>query len=69
MIALIPAKSTSRRVKNKNVKELNGHPLMAYTIRAAIDSGVFDEVIVITDSMEYSLIAHKYGAKSAMRPS
>jgi len=69
MIALIPAKSTSKRVKDKNIKKLAGHPLMAYTIRAALDSKSFERVVVVTDSMDYSLIAHNYGAESMTRPS
>jgi N-acylneuraminate cytidylyltransferase len=62
-VAFIPARSGSKRVKNKNIKLLNGHPLMAYSIRAAIDSGVFDAVICATDSEEYANIARHYGAE------
>lgn len=61
--ALIPARSGSKRIRNKNVKLLGGHPLLAYTIRAAIDSGVFARVIVSTDSSEIADIAKKYGAE------
>ena len=46
-VALIPARSGSKRIKNKNVRRLDGHPLMAYTIKAAIDSGIFDAVICV----------------------
>lgn len=62
-VAFIPARSGSKRVKHKNIKLLNGHPLMAYSIRAAIDSGVFDAVICATDSEEYADIARYYGAE------
>jgi CMP-N,N'-diacetyllegionaminic acid synthase len=63
VVALIPARSGSRRVQDKNIRELNGHPVMAYTIRAAIDSGVFGAVMVSTDSEKYADIARKYGAE------
>ncbi|MBN1293318.1 MAG: acylneuraminate cytidylyltransferase family protein [Candidatus Latescibacteria bacterium] len=61
-IALIPARQGSKRVPNKNVRPLGGHPLLAYTIRAAIESGVFSEVMVSTDSEMYADIARHYGA-------
>ena len=61
-IALIPARSGSKRIKDKNIKLLNGHPLIAYTIRAAIDSKIFDKVVCVTDSKKYKKIAEKYGA-------
>lgn len=62
-LAIIPARSGSKGLKNKNIKLLDGKPLLAYTIEAAIDSGVFDEVMVSTDSEEYAKIAIEYGAK------
>ena len=61
-IALIPARAGSKRVANKNIRKLAGHPLMAYTIRSAVDSGVFSDIIVSTDSREYAEIAQYYGA-------
>lgn len=61
-IAIIPARSGSKGVKDKNIRDLNGKPLMAYTIEAAIDSKEFDEVMVSTDSERYAEIAKKYGA-------
>lgn len=61
-IAIIPARSGSKGLKDKNIKELNGKPLLAYTIEAAIKSDVFDEVMVSTDSEEYARIAIEYGA-------
>jgi CMP-N-acetylneuraminic acid synthetase len=62
-IALIPARAGSKRVKNKNVRLLGGHPLLAYTIVAAKTCGVFKRVIVSTDSAETGEIAKKYGAE------
>lgn len=62
-IAFIPARSGSKRVQNKNVRPLGGHPMLAYTIRAAIDSGVFDAVICATDSEQYADVARHYGAE------
>lgn len=62
VVALIPARSGSKRVVGKNIRPLAGHPVIAYTIAAALDSGVFDDVIVSTDSEEYAAIARQYGA-------
>jgi CMP-N,N'-diacetyllegionaminic acid synthase len=62
-LAIIPARSGSKGLKDKNIKPLNGSPLIAYTINAALNSGIFDEVIVSTDSKEYAEIAISYGAK------
>jgi CMP-N,N'-diacetyllegionaminic acid synthase len=61
-IAIIPARSGSKGLKNKNIKLLNGKPLLAYTIEAARDSKLFDEIFVSTDSQEYAQIAKKWGA-------
>jgi len=63
VVAFIPARHGSKRVPGKNVRVLNGHPLLAYTIAAAIDSGVFESVIVSTDSAEIAAIAKHYGAE------
>lgn len=63
VIAFIPARSGSKRVKNKNILPLGGHPMLAYTVRAAIDSGVFDVVICATDSELYADVARHYGAE------
>lgn len=61
-IAIIPARSGSKGLKDKNIKLLNGKPLLAYTIEAAKESGLFDEIMVSTDSKVYGEIAKKYGA-------
>ena len=62
-MALIPARSGSKRVPGKNVRVLAGHPAIAYTIAPAIESGVFESVIVSTDSEEIADIARYYGAE------
>lgn len=61
-VAIIPARSGSKGVKDKNIRELAGKPLIAYTIDAAIQSGQFEEVMVSTDSGRYAEIAREYGA-------
>lgn len=61
-LAIIPARSGSKGLKDKNIKLLNGKPLLAYTIEAAKESGVFDEIMVSTDSREYAHIAKQWGA-------
>ena len=61
-IAIIPARSGSKGLKDKNIKLLCGKPLMAYTIEAAIKSGCFDEVMVSTDSDLYAIVAKDHGA-------
>lgn len=63
LLGLIPARSGSTRVVDKNVRRLGGHPLIAYTIAAARASGVFSRVIVSTDSEHYGAIARHYGAE------
>jgi len=62
-VALIPARQGSKRVPGKNVRFLQGHPMLAYTIAPALASGVFDAVIVSTDSRETAAIARHYGAE------
>ena len=61
-IAIIPARSGSKGLKDKNIKELCGKPLIAYSIEAAMESGMFDEIMVSTDSEIYAKIAREYGA-------
>jgi CMP-N,N'-diacetyllegionaminic acid synthase len=62
-VALIPARQGSKRVPGKNVRVLGGHPVIAYTIVPALDSGIFTSVIVSTDSEEIAAIARHYGAE------
>src|SRR5688572_4819747 len=63
IVALIPARVGSKRVPGKNIRPLADHPLIAYTIAPAVDSGIFDAVIVSTDSEEIASIARHYGAE------
>lgn len=65
IIAIIPARSGSKGLKDKNIKELNGKALIGYTIEAALKSGIFDTVHVSTDSQEYADIAANFGADEA----
>lgn len=68
-VALVPARGGSQRVPGKNVRELGGHPLIAYTIAAARSCGLFDAVIVSTDSQEIADAAARYGAEvPGLRP-
>lgn len=61
-LAIIPARSGSKGLKDKNIKLLNGKPLIAYTIEAAINSEFFDNIIVSTDSEKYAEISRNIGA-------
>ncbi len=63
MLAVIPARGGSKGVPKKNIRELSGKPLISYTIQAAIDSKIFEKVIVSTDSKEIADIAAFYGAE------
>ena len=62
-LAIIPARSGSKSIIDKNIKEIAGKPLMAYTIEAAVESGVFSHVLLSTDSEEYARIGRRYGAE------
>lgn len=62
-IAIIPARSGSKGLKDKNIRDLCGMPLMAHSIEAAIKSECFDEIMVSTDSEKYAEIAKRYGAR------
>ena len=61
-VALIPARSGSERVPDKNVRPLAGHPLLAYAIASAHHSGVFERVVCSTDSGKIGEVAQRYGA-------
>lgn len=70
VIALIPARSGSKRVADKNIRCLGDHPMLAYTISAAKGSGVFDKILLSTDSELYAEIGKHYGAEVPfLRPS
>ena len=62
-IAIITARGGSKRIPRKNIKDFCGQPIMNYSIQAALDSGIFDEVMVSTDDKEIAEIAVKAGAK------
>src|ERR1019366_4135646 len=61
-IAIIPARGDSKRIPRKNIKDFLGKPIIAYSIETAIQSGLFDEVMVSTDDEEIAKIAVQYGA-------
>ena len=61
-IAIIPARGGSKRIPRKNIKEFYGKPLIAYSIQTALESKLFDKVIVTTDDEEIANVAKKYGA-------
>jgi CMP-N-acetylneuraminic acid synthetase len=69
IIAIIPARSGSKGVPDKNIRLLNGKPLMAYSIEQALASKLIKRVLVSTDSIKYAAIARDYGAETPfLRP-
>lgn len=62
-LCIIPARGGSKRIPRKNIKNFLGKPIIAYSIEAAINSRIFDEVMVSTDDVEIAEIAIAYGAK------
>lgn len=62
-ICIIPARGGSKRIPRKNIKDFLGMPIIGYSIKAAIESGVFNEVMVSTDDEEIARIALQFGAK------
>ena len=63
IISIIPVRSGSKRVKNKNIRKLIGLPLLAHTIKHSLYSKLIDRTIVSTDSNKYAKIAKKHGAE------
>ena len=63
IIAIIPARAGSKRIPGKNIRPLVGKPIIAYTITAARESGLFERIVVSTDSEEIAEIAHQYNAE------
>ena len=61
-LCIIPARGGSKRIPRKNIKPFLGKPIIAYSIEAALNSGLFSEVMVSTDDEEIAVIAKKYGA-------
>ncbi|AVM58650.1 pseudaminic acid cytidylyltransferase [Bacteroides heparinolyticus] len=62
-LCIIPARGGSKRIPRKNVKRFLGKPMLAYSIEAALKTGLFDEVMVSTDDEEIAEVARQYGAK------
>jgi CMP-N,N'-diacetyllegionaminic acid synthase len=62
VVALIPARSGSERVRDKNIRPLAGHPLLAYAVAAARHAGIFDRIVCSTDSGKIAEVAQRYGA-------
>jgi len=67
-LAIIPARGGSKRLPRKNILDLNGKPLIAYSIEASLNSKYIDKVIVSSDDNEILDIAKKYGARTIKRP-
>ncbi len=61
-LCIIPARGGSKRIPRKNIKPFLGKPIIAYSIEAALNAGIFDEVMVSTDDEEFAEVAKKYGA-------
>jgi CMP-N,N'-diacetyllegionaminic acid synthase len=69
VVALIPARSGSERVRDKNTRPLAGHPLLAYAITSARQAGIFDRIVCSTDSSKIAAVAQRYGADTPfLRP-
>ena len=62
-LAIIPARGGSKRIPGKNIRNFLGKPIIAYSISAALESNLFDEVMVSTDSEEIAIVAREYGAQ------
>lgn len=63
IVAVITARGGSKRIPRKNIKEFMGKPMLAYAVEAAVNSKVFDEIMVSTDDVEIAEIAKQFGAK------
>jgi CMP-N-acetylneuraminic acid synthetase len=67
-LAVIPARGGSKRLPRKNVAPFFGRPIIAYTIRAALESNCFDRVLVSTESVDIAEVSRRYGAEIDARP-
>ncbi len=68
-VAIIPARSGSKRIAHKNIKPFLGKPIIAYSIEAAARSGLFEHIVVSTDSEAIASVARKYGSQTPfLRP-
>ena len=68
MICVIPARGGSKRIPRKNIVDFLGAPLISYSVRAALDSGAFERVIVSSDDDEILGVAADFGARTLKRP-
>jgi N-acylneuraminate cytidylyltransferase len=68
IIAIIPARGNSKGIANKNIVAIKEKPLVAYTIEAAVKSGIFDRIIVTTDCHKIAQVSKKSGAEVVIRP-
>jgi len=68
LIAVIPARAGSKRLPRKNVQPFFGHPMLAYVVSAALNSGLFDQVIVSSEDAVIGRVAEEYGATFMSRP-
>lgn len=68
-LCIIPARGGSKRIPRKNVRDFLGKPIVAYSIKVALESNLFDEVMVSTDDEEIVKVAMQYGAKVPFRRS
>lgn len=67
-LAIIPARGGSLRIPRKNIRLFHGKPIIAYSIEAAKESGLFDLIVVSTEDEEIARIAHEFGAATIVRP-
>ena len=67
-ICVIPARGGSQRIHKKNIVDFHGKPIIIYSIDGARESGLFDQIVVTTDSGQIADIAHKAGAHAVWRP-
>ena len=63
-LAIIPARSGSKRIKNKNIKNFFGKPIIYWSIKLAIETNLFDKIIVSTDSHKIAKLSRSYGAET-----
>lgn len=69
VVAIIPARAGSKRIPHKNIKSFLGKPILSYPITCALESGLFDEIVVSTDSEEIAEVANTFGAQTPfLRP-
>ena len=69
IVAVVPARGGSKRIKNKNVRPFAGKPLISYSLTTAQKSAIFDDIIVSTDSNDIAEVAREYGATCIIKRS